>query len=209
VQKEARDYVDRRWGSDTKIVDPELDAEAQEGPTCLAMVANRSVSKGNGKKIPLQRARVELLDLLIEDVQAGRRTVAEVVQMGSSIGYDDKVIRRYLRKYGARVGAIKKVGNHDVKLGHIKAGLKKGWMVKTTVRFGPDSTGNYTYHAVLVEDLVINPATGRVAAVRVYDPMVGVIEVPRKRFIELFKGAAYFKNNKKEYLLMFIRFDSV
>ena len=81
-------------------------------------------------------------------------------------------------------------------------------MVKTTVRFGPDSEGKYSYHAVLVEDLVINPTTGRVDAVRVYDPNVGILEVPRNRFIERYNGAAYFKNEKKEFLLMLIRFNA-
>src|SRR5690606_26121157 len=137
-----------------------------------------SIFKNTQKRVSQKEGHNIVYNIIWEDFFAGKRNAKELFTgAGITHGYDQAAIRRYLRSQGARVAEINpenELGkNTRVKLRHIGSLLEHGWNVKLILKFGPSS-----YHAVIIDGLVVNAKTKAITAVRVYDPNVGrLIEV--------------------------------
>ena len=187
--------------------------------TCNAMASAYIVLKKTGQRIAEAVAQQEVTRIIGDQAQPSAPNARQLTRplqdpltgkwfnlrrfrtagdqfagWGFGSGFDQFSIRDFLRRYGLRVAEnnVDVAPNARVGLRHYLAAVREGYMVKTVVKFTSPGTTQHAAHAVVVQDVIVNPVTRRISWVELFDPLVGIVRVRAKHFdAMLYREAGY------------------
>lgn len=190
------DYVKSYWGDAAELDDPFGGRlmPPQTNPDCNVLSVNRAIKEATGRT-NIEWQSQKLAEEILVDQAFGpgpanaRRPRHEAIELleqgvGRRFGYPQQVARDYLRFHGFKVAEVRPDLNRRIKLRHIWSLWKKGYYVKAIVEL------DGTLHAVEVVKVFVNPQTGLIDKVRIFDPAIGrTFTVPAKTLKDKMRAA--------------------